>query len=121
MTLAHVLTKALVLGLPVFPCRNTPGNEETDKIPLTKNGFKDASADPDVIHKMFRRHLDCLIGVPTGAASGIDILDVDPRHGGDVWYADHKEKFPPTRIHRTRRGGLHLLFKHQDGLALIGA
>jgi hypothetical protein len=46
---------ALELGLPCFPCRNT-GNEETDKSPFTKNGFKNASADPDVIREMFSPH-----------------------------------------------------------------
>jgi hypothetical protein len=79
---ARVVDQALELGLPVFPCRNTPGNEKTDKTPLTPNGFKDASADPNEIRKMFSQHPGCLIGVPSAAASGIDILDVDPRHGG---------------------------------------
>jgi len=101
--------KALELGLPCFPCR-------ADKTPLTPNGFKDASADINAIREMFSPHPGCLIGVPTGSISGIDILDVDPRHNGHVWYAASKEKLPPTRIHRTRRGGLHRLFKHMDGL-----
>jgi hypothetical protein len=114
--IARVVDQALELGLPVFPCRNTPGNEKTDKTPLTPNGFKDASADPNEIRKMFSQHPGCLIGVPSAAASGIDILDVDPRHGGNVWYAAHKGKLPPTRIHRTRRGGLHRLFRHMPGL-----
>src|SRR5207302_85224 len=101
--------QALELGLPCFPCRNTPRNEKTDKTdktPLSPRGFKDASADIDAIREMFSPHPGCLIGVPTGSPSGIDILDVDPRHNGHVWYAAIKEKLPPTRIHRTRRGGL---------------
>jgi hypothetical protein len=27
-----------------------------------------------------------LVGVPTGAASGFDIIDIDPRNGGAEWY-----------------------------------
>jgi hypothetical protein len=104
-----IIDLALELGLPCFPCR-------ADKKPITAHGFEDASDDPDAIRKMFPPRPGCLIGVPTGAASGIDILDVDPRHGGHVWYAAHKEKLPPTRIHRTRSGGLHRLFRHMDGL-----
>jgi hypothetical protein len=110
------LDHALNLYLPCFPCRNTPRDEKADKTPLTKNGFKDASADPAELRRMFSPHPDCLIGVPTGAVSGIDILDVDPRHNGHVWYEAHKEKLPPTRVHRTRRGGLHRFFRHTDGL-----
>jgi hypothetical protein len=110
-----MLEQALALGLPCFPCRNTPDNKETDKTPLVR-WRKDASANPDAIRKMFSRHPGCLIAVPTGAVSGIDILDIDPRHGGDVWYLAHKEKLPPTRIHRTRSRGLHLLFLHTPGL-----
>jgi hypothetical protein len=109
--------QALGLGLPCFPCRNTPGNEETDKSPFTSShGFKDASADPNEIRKMFSPHPGCLIGVPTGSISRIDILDVDPRHNGHVWYEANKARLPPTRIHRTRSGGLHRLFRHMPGL-----
>jgi hypothetical protein len=113
---AVALDRALELGLPCFPCRNTPGAPETDKTPLVARGFKAASDDPAEIRKMFSRHPGCLIGVPTGEVSGIDVLDVDPRHNGNVWYAGNKAKLPPTRIHRTRRGGLHRLFRHMDGL-----
>jgi len=65
---------------------------------------------------MFTRRDGCLIGVPTGAISSFDVLDVDPRNGGREWYEAHKSKLPATRAHRTRSGGLHLLFKHLDGL-----
>lgn len=109
-----VLSYALDLGLPVFPCRDTPENKTTDKTPLTRNGFHDATTDPTKIREMFARR--CLIGVPTGDVSGIDVLDVDPRNGGRGWYEANKHKLPATRIHRTRSGGIHLLFKHLAGL-----
>jgi hypothetical protein len=57
-----------------------------------------------------------LVGIPTGEISGLDILDIDPRHGGERWFAEHKNRLPPTRVHRTRSGGLHLLFQHETGL-----
>jgi Bifunctional DNA primase/polymerase, N-terminal len=79
-------------------------------------GSKDASADPNEIRKMFSPHPGCLIGVPTGSPSGIGILDVDPRHNGQIWYESNKTRLPPTRIHRTRGGGLHRLFRHMDSL-----
>ncbi|WP_148360731.1 bifunctional DNA primase/polymerase, partial [Acidisphaera rubrifaciens] len=57
-----------------------------------------------------------LIGMPTGEASGLDVLDVDPRHGGDVWHAANMHRLPETRLHRTQSGGLHLLFIHAPGV-----
>src|SRR5262249_16654349 len=54
-----------------------------------------------------------LIGFPTGEASGIDVLDIDPR--GRDWYDQNFDALPTTRAHLTQRG-LHLLFKHADGL-----
>jgi hypothetical protein len=85
--------------LPRFPCR------WSDKAPLTTHGFYDAVVDVD--HSSWP-----LVGVPTGPASGFDALDIDPRHGGDTWLAQHINRIPPTRIHHTRSGGQHLLFRH---------
>jgi hypothetical protein len=54
--------------------------------------------------------------VPTGEIAGFDILDIDPRHGGERWFAEHRDRVPRTRTHKTGSGGLHLLFKHRPGL-----
>ena len=54
--------------------------------------------------------------MPTGAASGFDALDVDPRHGGDAWLAENRGWLPVTRTHKTRSGGLHFLFAHAPGV-----
>jgi hypothetical protein len=62
-------------GLPVFPCKRT------DKRPLTKNGFKDATTDPDQIRAWWKQWPDAMIGMPTGKASGIDVVDLDVKKG----------------------------------------
>ena len=49
--------------------------------------------------------------MPCGAASGIDILDIDPKHDGLAWWEKHQASVPTTRVHRTRSGGLHVLFR----------
>jgi hypothetical protein len=85
-------------SLPSFPCR-------ADKRPITTHGFKDAR-----VHSTTRGWP--LRGIPTGAASGLTVLDIDP--AGVSWF--NEVPLPATRTHVTRRGGLHLLFKHVPGL-----
>jgi Bifunctional DNA primase/polymerase, N-terminal len=105
LALAH----AMKLGLPAFPCR-------TDKRPSCPHGYKDATLPEAGLATLWARHPGELIGVPTGAFSGIDVLDVDRQHGGGDWYAKVKAELPLTRLHRTRSGGLHVLFRHHAGL-----
>jgi len=77
--MTDILTAALeyaAKGLPVFPCKRT------DKSPLTKHGFKDATTDPDQIKAWWKKHPTAMIGMPTGADySGIDALDLDVKDG----------------------------------------
>ncbi len=101
-------------GIPVFPCN--PDN----KRPLTEHGFKDASTDTAQIRSWWREHPRAMIGVPTGAASGIFVidLDVDEKKGVDGRQT-YKELcqahggFPITSFQVTPRGGLHFLFRDQ--------
>lgn len=58
-------------GLPVFPC--APGG----KRPLVKRGFYDATTDPDQIGAWWERHPQANIAVPTGAPSGVVVVDID--------------------------------------------
>src|SRR5262245_53106968 len=85
--------------LPIFPCA-------ANKKPLTSKGFHDAAIGLDPSGWP-------LVGVRTGAASAIDVLDVDPE--GIPWLAQNEHRLPVTRRHRTQRG-VHLLFRHAEGL-----
>src|SRR5436309_3166419 len=94
--------------IPCFPCRLD------NKAPCTKNGFKDAGKDPDQVRKLFERHRGALVGVPTGVYSGFDALDLDSKHPeAHTWWKENRHRMPPTRVHRTRSRGLHLLFQHR--------
>ena len=56
--------------------------------------------------------------MPTGPTSGVDVLDVDPRNGGQESLDDVEDrdgKLPETPIDLTGGGGLHVLFAHPAG------
>jgi len=55
-----------------------------------------------------------LTAVPTGAASGLAVLDVDL--AGLGWFRGQHNRMPATRTHHTRSGGRHLVFRHREGL-----
>jgi hypothetical protein len=94
-------------GIPCFPCKE-------NKTPATIRGFYAATTDAAEIKRLWKQFPGPLIGVPTGAVSGIDVLDIDSsKHNEAVcWWMSNRLLIPPTRAHRTRSGGLHLLFRH---------
>jgi hypothetical protein len=96
-------------GIPCFPCLPS-------KAPACPHGFKDATADGKALWSLWLQYPAPLVGVVTGAASGMDVIDIDPRHGGDAWLADNLANLPTTRTHHTRGGGLHLFYKHRTGI-----
>ena len=59
-------------GFPVFPC------QPRAKKPLTPHGFKDATTDLARVAAWWRKWPDANIGMRTGAASGLLVLDVYP-------------------------------------------
>ena len=66
------------LGLPVFPCN--PETEQTkSKTPLIAGGFTSASLDLNKVKSWWQKFPDAAIGVPTGASSGIVVVDIDIR------------------------------------------
>jgi hypothetical protein len=88
-------------GWWVFPCR-VRGKE-----PLTAHGFHDATDDVAVIEAWWRRWPAANIGLACGP-SGLVVIDVDPRHGGDRSLA--RLRLPPTLVARTGGGGRHFFF-----------
>ncbi len=97
-------------GWPVFPCRRD------SKTPLTRNGFKDATLNPDEIGGLFQT-LDPNVAVRTGAVSGIVVLDVDGDDGFESLHRLAREHgpLPRTASVKTPRGGQHFYFAHPGG------
>jgi hypothetical protein len=108
----EAMQSALLLadkGIPCFPCL-------ASKAPACPNGFKAATTHAERLTSLWKRYPAPLIGVATGATSGIDVLDIDPRHNGDKWLSENAARLPISRIHHTRSGGWHILFKHRAGI-----
>ena len=64
----------LKLGWPVFPISRK-------KVPLVTGGFNVASRDRATIERWSREYSDANIAVPTGAATGLLVIDVDGPDG----------------------------------------
>ena len=107
------LAYATQFGWPVFPCA------AEGKQPLTDRGFKDASKDPAIIKQWWTAWPDANIGIPTGTISRFDVLDIDPRHGGEDSLEQLRKKhghLPETIEALTGGGGRHIFFHHNPGL-----
>ena len=93
---------------PVFPT-------DANKRPLTAHGYKDATRDPAEARRIFRNAVG--IGLPTGQVSGLVAVDIDVKdnRAGLDWLAANEQRLPKTRRHRTRSGGVHLLFRAPPG------
>src|SRR5689334_3538050 len=94
-------------GWAVFPV----GGNKNPVWPKAKggSGYKDGSKDPDRIAWLWRHWPGPLIGIATGAMSGVSVLDVDLKHDAALaWWQANEARLPRTRAYRTRSGGIHL-------------
>jgi predicted P-loop ATPase len=94
-------------GWSVLPCR------PRDKRPATKHGFKDATTEKETIVRAWAGNPDANVGIATGAVSGIVVLDVDPRNGGNTSLAELERvhgPLPETVSVATGGGGWHFYF-----------
>jgi len=104
-------------GLEIFPCN------DNKKTPLTKHGFKDASADEQVINSWWDKYPDANIGLPTGKTNNLIVVDVDVKNDADGMASlkqlqDECGEFY-TRIVHTPSGGLHFYFNYPDDVDTI--
>jgi len=114
-------------GLPVFPCleadglaMDQSGKPKGAKAPYSPAGFKDASTDEHRIQEWWAQWPNAVPGLPTGAASGISVIDGDiDRETGEAvgetqitaLHLDH-----PAAVHvRTQSGGVQILYRHIEG------
>ncbi|MCK1367232.1 bifunctional DNA primase/polymerase [Bradyrhizobium sp. 62] len=106
-------------GWPVFPC------SPATKAPLTPNGHKNAATDKDTIIAWWSRWPHAMIGIPTGTASGVWVLDIDKKADvdGEAALARLEEAHGPlaeTYTVATPSGGMHLYFRYVQGIGNRG-
>lgn len=95
-------------GVAVFPC--VPG----EKTPIVASGFRRATTDPHQVAQWWRWQPSANIGIPTGAVSGLVVIDVDV-HGVDGYAAYARAAraglIPaPLATVTTPTGGRHAYF-----------
>jgi Bifunctional DNA primase/polymerase, N-terminal len=100
---------------PVANCaqcpKDSPGHDPEACGHLTCHGFYAATRDPDRITAMHAAVPRGLLAIRTGCASGLAVVDIDPRNGGRIL----PDLMPPTRCVRTGSGGWHLYYAHPGG------
>lgn len=123
------------LGIPLLPLysvtdhprRCTCGNPNCPspgKHPRTEHGLKDATAETGTIRGWWQKWPNANVGILTGADSGLVVLDVDPRHGGDKTLEELQRQhgpLPKTISQITGGGGQHLFFRHPGGYINSGS
>jgi hypothetical protein len=105
------------LGLPVFPCA------KDRKEPATPRGFKDATSDTTRIAEWWGVSesgdtLPLNLGLRTGSASGLWVLDIDGEEGLGTLERLEREHgpLPATVTVATPSGGRHLYFRLPEGV-----
>lgn len=89
-------------GWPVFPVSQ-------DKVPCIKGGYKAASKDPQIITEWGRQFPGANVAIPTGAASGVFVIDLDDPLA-ESSLAQYGQL--PKTLTATSGRGEHLYFQH---------
>jgi len=98
-------------GWRVFPIK------EGGKAPAKFKSWNTRATDnKEQILAWWRKWPNANIGILTGEKSGIFVVDIDPKNGGDESIAEllKDKQFPDTSTVRTGSGGSHIFFNYPD-------
>ena len=111
---AEAAQRYLARGWVVLPLR------ARDKRPLVSwEPLQTARPSAQQVTDWFNRWPNANIGIVTGEISNLVVLDIDPKHGGDVSRERLERQFgplPATVEAVTGGAGCHLYFTHPGGL-----
>ena len=108
-------------GEPACTCRLGPDCTRKGKHPRYADWPNLPGDDPKVVSAWYGYWSRSNVGIVTGGASRLFVLDVDVAKGGFDSLAQLESehgKLPPTLRVRTPSGGIHIYFHVPDGLAL---
>jgi hypothetical protein len=74
--------------------------------------YQSEKASSQVITDWFKQFPDANLGIVTGKISGLVVIDIDPRHGGENTLFEGVE----TVVVKTGGGGWHYYFQYQEGV-----
>lgn len=112
-------------------CGSPPGRScSPGKHPRTPRGLRDATLDPRVAAAWWEKWPTANVGVATGRASNLVVIDLDVKPALDdrpaldgvaelVRLEAAHGALPDTLRSRTGRGGLHLFFAYPEGVEAI--
>ena len=116
--MCRVALRYAEIGWRVFPVRQ-------DKTPMLKGGCHAGTTDRKQIKLWWHINSgDMAVGISTGPESGIWVMDIDPRHGGDQSLATLVAKhgqLPKTLIASTPSGGRHYYFKYPEQVTITSS
>lgn len=110
-------------GLPWKNCPSCPAGCSPEHMAacacLTCHGFYRATDDIDVLAAQLQRHPWSILGVRTGLASRLLVLDFDVHPGqadGLALYAEllQQQRLEPTPMVRTGGGGIHRYYRLEE-------
>jgi len=110
-------TRLCLAVLPITP--PVEGEEKSGKSPAVKHGYKDAEKRTSRANKLFEKHPEAGIAIATGPRSGVIVLDVDTKTGGQETLAQLEKELgplPQTWTVKTSNGGSHRYFQWPKGL-----
>ena len=80
--------------------------------------YQSRLASEDEIKTWYQHRQDANVAIVTGAVSGLVVVDIDPRHGGEESLAELVRQhgpLPDTIEVLTGGGGRHVYFRHPGG------
>jgi len=91
------------------------------KTPIIQDWPNRATADLEVIRSWWRANPKANVGILCGQKSGLVVIDIDPRNGGEDSFNALLSEFgpiPPTPKVLTGGGGMHLYFRYPSGYSI---
>lgn len=92
----------------------TPGKHPRWERGSLEHGANSATTDEKIIRRWWQRWPQANVGIATGKISGLIVVDIDPRNGGDKSLKRLPGNLPITPTSRTGGKGEHYLLKHPE-------